>query len=74
MDPKKEALVEHLLLQGAINIEGLDPSTGETLYTVTDKMQEVSPDIYYELKQQFEDHLFELAKMGPIVMQWKIRL
>ena len=74
MNPKKEALVEHLLLQGAINIEGLDPSTGETLYTVTDKMQEVSPDIYYEIKQQFEDHLFELAKVGPIAMQWKIRL
>ena len=70
----KEAMLEHLILQNAICIEGFDPETGETTYSITDKLKEVSPEIYYELKMQFEDHMFELIEKGPIVMHWKVKI
>jgi hypothetical protein len=71
---KTEAMLEHLLLQNAIEIEGFDPKTGETLYSITDKLKEVSPEIYYQMKVEFEDHMFEMVKRGPEIMHWRIRL
>jgi hypothetical protein len=71
---KTEAMLEHLLLQNAIVVEGFDMETGETLYSITDKLKEVSPDIYYQMKIEFEDHMFKLIERGPMVMQWKVRL
>jgi hypothetical protein len=71
---KTEAMLEHLLLQNAIVVEGFDMDTGETLYSITDKLKEVSPDIYYQMKIEFEDHMFKLIERGPMVMQWKVRL
>lgn len=69
-----EAMLEHLLLQNAISIEGFDQQTGETIYSITNKMKEVSPEIYYQMKIEFEDHMFEMVKKGPEVMHWKVRL
>jgi hypothetical protein len=71
---KTQAMLEHLVLQNAITIEGFDIETGETIYSVTDKLKEVSPDIYYQMKIEFEDHMFKLIDRGPMVMQWKMRL
>jgi hypothetical protein len=71
---KTEAMLEHLLLQNAIQIEGFDSSTGETLYSITDKLIDVAPEIYYEMKVEFEDHMFEMIKGGPESMQWRVRL
>ena len=71
---KTEAMLEHLLLQNAIQIEGFDPLTGETFYTITDKLKEVSPEVYYQMKVEFEDHMFEMIKKGPESMQWRLRL
>lgn len=69
-----EAMLEHLLLQNAISIEGFNEQTGETVYSITDKLKEVSPDIYYQMKIEFEDHMFEMIKRGPETMHWKVRL
>ena len=71
---KTQAMLEHLILQNAVVIEGFDTETGETIYSVTDKLKEVSPDIYYQMKMEFEDHMFKLIDKGPISMQWKIRV
>ena len=71
---KTEAMLEHLLLQNAIQIEGFDSLTGETFYTITDKLKEVSPEVYYQMKVEFEDHMFEMIKRGPESMRWRLRL
>ena len=71
---KTQAMLEHLLLQNAISIEGFDMDTGETIYSITDKLKEVSPEIYYQMKVEFEDHMFQLIEKGPMSMQWKMRL
>jgi hypothetical protein len=71
---KTEAMLEHLLLQNAITVEGFDFKTGETLYQITDRLKDVAPEIYYQMKIEFEDHMFEMIKRGPESMQWRVRL
>jgi hypothetical protein len=69
---KSQALLEHLIIQGAIEISGIDQS-GEMTYSITDKLKEVHPELYIELKDEFEFNMFEMIKQGPKIMTWKIR-
>lgn len=73
MDAKTNALIEHLVLQGGIEIADIDLDTGETYYNITDKLKEIAPEIYQELEDQFKHHLFVLDKKGPKSMTWRIR-
>ncbi len=72
MNPKSQALLEHLIVQGAIEMSGIDQS-GEMTYSITDKLQEVHPELYMELKDEFEYNMFEMINQGPKTMTWKIR-
>jgi hypothetical protein len=71
---KNSAMIEHLVLQGAIEISGIDQTTGDMLYSITDKLKEVHPKLYKELKGDFERHMFELIDQGPKVMQWRLTI
>lgn len=71
---QQEMMVEHLLLQNAIEISGIDSNTGEMLYSITDKLEQVNPQLYAGLKKDFEQHMFELIDQGPKVMQWRLRV
>lgn len=73
MDARTDALVEHLILQGGIEIADIDLETGETYYSINDKLKEIAPEIYQELEDQFKHHLFILNKRGPKSMTWRIR-
>ena len=72
MNPKTDAMIEHLLNQGAIQIESIDDE-GYMLYKITDKLKSVNPKLYKELQDQFEKYMFELIDTGPKVMSWKLR-
>ena len=50
MDNNEDELIKNLILQGALEVAGVDSETNELLYAITPKMQEVMPDMY-------EDHL-----------------
>ena len=73
MDARTNALVEHLVLQGGIEIADIDLDTGETYYNITDKLKEIAPELYQELEDQFKHHLFIINKRGPQSMTWRIR-
>jgi hypothetical protein len=73
MGLKEEAMLEHLMLQGAVEFQGIDEATGEMMYMITDKMKEVSPEVYKELKDQYEHHMFQLIDQGPTRMTWRVR-
>jgi len=73
MDAKTNALIEHLVLQGGIEIADIDLETGETYYNITDKLKEISPELYQELEDQFKHHIFILNERGPKSMTWRIR-
>ena len=72
MDAKSQALLDHLINQGAIQISDID-SNGEIVYSITDKLQEVHPGLYMELKDEFEHNMFEMINQGPRIMTWRIR-
>jgi hypothetical protein len=72
MDIKSQALLDHLINQGAIQISDID-SSGELTYSITDKLQEVHPELYMQLRDEFEHNMFEMIDQGPKVMTWKIR-
>lgn len=38
--------IEDLILSGAIEVSAVDAETGELLYTFTDKMKELLPELY----------------------------
>lgn len=69
---QNEAMLEHLILQNAVEVSGVDEATGEMLYSITDRLQEVNPMLYKELKKDFEKHMFELIDKGPKIMQWRL--
>ena len=72
MDAKSQALLDHLINQGAIQISDID-TNGEILYSITDKLQEVHPELYLELRDEFEHNMFEMIQSGPKIMTWRIR-
>jgi len=71
---RTQMMIEHLLLQNAIEISGIDEETNEMLYSITDRLKEVSPELYAGLKQDFERHMFEMIDYGPKVMQWRLSI
>lgn len=72
MNIKNEAMIEHLLMQGAIEVSGIDDKTGTFLYGITDKLKEVSPELYENLEGQFRSNMFRILEAGPKVMTWRI--
>jgi hypothetical protein len=74
MNLKTQAMIEHLILQNALDIAGIDEETGEMVYSITDKLKEVNPQLYGQLKKQYEDHMFELIDLGPKTMNWRINI
>ena len=73
MNPRQEALIEHLLLQDAIEIDSIDDQSGEMLYKIKDKMKEDSPEIFQQLTDQYNHHMFQLIDQGPTRMTWRLR-
>ena len=50
MKQNDDELIKNLILQGALEVAGVDSENGEFLYAITSKMKEIMPDLY-------EDHL-----------------
>jgi hypothetical protein len=50
MNNPEDDLINNLILQGALEVAGVDSETGEFLYAITYRMKEIMPDMY-------EDHL-----------------
>ena len=71
MNPKVSAMVEHLLNQGAVEMHSIDKD-GQMLYKITDKLKNVSPELYDDLKDQYDDHMFRLIDQGPQTMIWRL--
>ena len=67
-------MIEHLLLQDAIEFAGIEEASGEILYNIKPKLKDVNPDIYYGIKRQYEADLFKQLDDGPESVPWNLRL
>ena len=66
MDNNEDELIKNLILEGALEVAGLDSETGEFLYTVTPKMQEVMPDMYEDHITQVNRDILNLWEKGYV--------
>jgi hypothetical protein len=61
-------LVDDLMLQGALEIVGVDQETGDFLYTFTEKLAEINPSIYNAMIDDFYMSVMKLWELGFLSM------
>jgi hypothetical protein len=66
MKNSEDELIKNLILEGALEVAGLDSETGEFLYSVTPKMQEVMPDMYEDHITQVNRDILNLWEKGYV--------
>lgn len=64
MKNKEDEIIAMLILEGALEVGGLDATTGEFLYNITPKMKEVMPDLYDEHLNFVNKDIFNLWEKG----------
>jgi hypothetical protein len=61
-----EEIIDFLILNGALEPSGVHEETGELLFSFTEKLEEVSPEIFNKLIDSFQLEILELWKKGFI--------
>ena len=59
-----EDKIEELILAGAVEVAGIDSKTGEFLYSFTDKISEVDPEIARHSERMFHETVAFLWELG----------
>jgi hypothetical protein len=67
ISPEDDAF-EELLLNGAIEISGIDEQSGEMLFNFTEKLKDVDPKLYDKMTDFFHQELMRLWEKGFISM------
>lgn len=68
MTINEDDYLEQLILSGAAEFAGLDPDTGEMLYSFTDKLESVSPHLYKKINESFYQEILALWQLGFLEM------
>lgn len=63
MDNEKD-MIEKLILDGGLQVAGIDSETGEFLYQFTNKLKDISPDLYDEHINHVNGELMRLWEKG----------
>ena len=66
MNNNEDELIKNLILEGALEVAGVDSESGEFLYSVTPKMQEVMPDMYEDHITQVNRDILNLWEKGYV--------
>jgi hypothetical protein len=56
--------IEDLILSGALEVAGMDIDTGEMLYNFTDKLKEISPELYKDMSDYISTETMALWADG----------
>lgn len=64
MDENTRQLFDKLILDGAIEVSGIDSETGEMLYNFTPKLKDISPILYEEHITHVNAELMRLWEGG----------
>jgi hypothetical protein len=59
---------DKLILSGAIEPAGIDPETGEMLYSFTKKLKHVHPALHREVNNMFSQQVMDLWEKGMVDM------
>jgi len=64
MDNQDNVIIDKLILEGAMEIAGIDSNSGEFLYVFTPKLKEVMPELYHEHVNHVNGELMRLWEKG----------
>ena len=64
MIPEEQDSIDYLLLNGGIEVVGLDSNNGEFLYAFTPKIKELMPELYKEHIDDVNKNMLKLWEMG----------
>jgi hypothetical protein len=56
--------IEELILSGALEVSGVDIDTGEMLYNFTDKLKDVSPELFKDMSDYISTETMSLWAEG----------
>jgi hypothetical protein len=65
---EEDKIIEELILNGALEVSGIDMETGEVLYTFTDKLAQFSPPLHEDMTNYFHSEMMFLWENGFIDM------
>jgi hypothetical protein len=68
MSNAEDNIIEDLILQGALEVAGIDLETGEELYNFTSKLKDVNPALHDEFSTYFSRETMALWEYGFISM------
>lgn len=60
--------IEEMILNGSLEIAGIDIESGEMLYQFTDKLQQEDPELYEDVNHYFHKEMMSLWQHGFIEM------
>ena len=66
MIPKDQEILDYLILNGGLEIVGVDSSNGSFLYYFTPKIKELMPDLYTEHINTINQEMLSLWEKGYI--------
>jgi hypothetical protein len=66
----QDEFFDYLILQGAVEPAGLDPVTGEMLYSFTDKLKEVNEKMFNKAMDTFHHDITQLWELGFLNINW----
>jgi hypothetical protein len=61
--------MEELILSGAVEVSGIDNESGEFLYSFTEKLQEVMPDLFANKVAFIQEQLMYFFEVGMVDIQ-----
>lgn len=56
--------IEELILNGALEVSGMDIDTGEMLYNFTDKLKDISPELFKDMSDYISIETMSLWSEG----------
>jgi hypothetical protein len=63
-DDSISKIIDNLILEGGIEVAGVDPETGEMLYSFTPKVKEIMPELYKEHLNEVNRDVMRLWENG----------
>ena len=66
MIPEDQTSIDYLLLNGGLEIAGIDSKSGDFLYVFTPKIKELMPELYHAHMNHVNGELMRLWEMGYI--------
>jgi hypothetical protein len=64
----EDEMLEHLILQGYVEVAGIDPDTGDMLYSFTDLAKTQMPHLERQFEEEFHKNIMFFWEAGALDM------